>query len=141
MKSLINICFSLHSSFHFISFFFYVLFCFFIFTVINFTNFIFWIIKILVLTPKQSKRISFPPEFFSDCCPLLNQRGAKWFSRSRKGQGLPVPHQSKIFSFSSYLERFPPPVYSRTLIFILSPPKVPPSPTPNTHTHTHTHTN
>ena len=62
---------SLKNVFHYIQvfllchFFFIYFFYFLIFTVINFTNFNFWIIKILVLSPKQSKRMSFSPKSFS----------------------------------------------------------------------------
>ena len=86
-----------------------------IFTVINFTNFNFWIIKILVLPPKQSKTMSFPPEFFSDCCPLLSQGGPKSFYPLQKRA------RSPGFSLLGGLGETSPPA-KNLLILPLPPP-------------------
>ena len=101
------------------SFFFLFTFFVFIFTVINVTNFNVWIIKILVLSPKQSKRMFFRQNLFSDCCSLLNQGGPKWFFPCRKGRGYKVfpywqnagsPHpQVKNLLTLPHLESRPPP--------------------------------
>ena len=118
-KSLKNMFFTTFKFSFYVIFFFLFTFFVFIFTVINVTNFNVWIIKILVLSPKQSKRMFFRQNLFSDCCSLLNQGGPKWFFPCRKGRGYKVfpywqnagsPHpQVKNLLTLPHLESRPPP--------------------------------